>query len=337
MVSDESTRLKSFRLRQGGKRSQALGKVAHKQVKRFVELTGTPAPNGLLDLWGQMWFLDAGERLGRTFTAFRERWFNVGYDGFSISPNSTAQVQIQERLKDVCLTIKAEDWFDVKKPIVNTLYVELPPRVRKMYADMEKELFMQLEEHSIEAFNAAAKSQKLLQIASGAVYVGEDKTNKQWKEVHNEKIEALRGVIEEAAGAPVLVAYHFISDLARLKKAFPHGRQLDANPQTLDDWNAGKIPILFAHPQSAGHGLNMQDGGNILVFFSHSWSLEDRLQIVERIGPVRQMQAGHNRPVFIHNIVARNTIDESVIERIDAKREVQDILLDALRSRNPQE
>lgn len=333
VVADESTRLKSFRLRQGGKRSQALGKVAHTKIKRFVELTGTPAPNGLLDLWGQIWMLDAGQRLGRTFTAFKDRWFQSSYDGYGCTPRDNAQDEIQELLSDICLTIDAKDWFDLDEPIVNNLYIDLPPRVRNLYADMEKEMFMSFEGHEVEAFNAAARTQKLLQIASGAVYTGavEDQPTRLWKEIHNAKIEALEGIISEAAGAPVIVAYHFKSDLARIKAAFPKALTLDANPHTITDWNAGRIPILLAHPQSAGHGLNLQDGGNILVFFSHNWSLEDRLQIIERIGPVRQKQSGHNRPVFIHNIIARDTVDEMVIERVNTKREVQDLLLEAMK------
>lgn len=189
-------------------------------------------------------------------------------------------------------------------------------------------MFTQIASQDIEAFNAASKTMKCLQLASGAIYT-DDKGN--WTEVHDAKIQALESVINEAAGMPVLVAYHFKSDLARLLKAFPKGRHLDAAPQTISDWNTGKIPVLFAHPASAGHGLNLQDGGNILVFFSHWWDLEQYQQIVERIGPTRQVQAGHNRPVFIYNIVAVGTTDELVIERRDSKRAVQDILLDAMK------
>jgi len=195
---------------------------------------------------------------------------------------------------------------------------------------MEKRMFMELEGIEVEAFNAAARTIKCLQIANGAAYVDD---SQNWREVHDEKLQALEDVIEEASGAPVLVAYHFKSDLARLKHTFPKGRMLDANPQTIADWNKGLIPILFAHPQSAGHGLNLQDGGNILVYFGHWWNLEERLQILERIGPVRQMQAGHNRPVFIHNIIARDTVDELVIDRIESKKEVQDLLLEAMKKR----
>lgn len=331
IVADESTKLKGFRLRQGTQRARALGRVAHKHAAHFVELTGTPSPNGLQDLWGQAWYLDQGQRLGRTFDAFRQRWFRPSFDGYGIEPLPFAQDQIEDAMRDLCLSLDARDWFDLKEPIVNTIRVELPAKARRLYDDMEKAMFAQIGEHEVEAFNAAAKTMKCLQLANGAAYVGED--GAQWAEVHDVKLQALDEVIEEAAGMPVLVAYHFKSDLARLLKAFPKGRQLDKDPQTLRDWNAGKIPILFAHPASAGHGLNLQDGGNILVFFSVNWNLEEHQQIIERIGPTRQMQAGHDRPVFIHYILARDTVDEIVLARIETKREVQDLLLEALKRR----
>lgn len=330
VVIDEATKLKGFRLKQGAKRAQALARVAHTKAKRFIELTGTPSPNGLADLWGQMWFIDGGVRLGRTYSAFKQRWFQKSHDGYGIVALPHAQAEIQEKLRDVCLTIDAADWFDLEKPIINNIYVDLPVRARKLYRDMEKEMFAEIDGHGVEAFNAASRTIKCLQMANGAVYV-DDKQN--WKETHDEKLQALEDIVEEANGAPVLVAYHFKSDLARLSAAFPKGRQLDADPNTIRDWNAGKIPVLFAHPASAGHGLNLQDGGNILVYFGHWWNLEERLQILERIGPVRQRQAGYKRPVFIHNIIARDTVDELVIERIETKREVQDILLQALKTR----
>lgn len=329
VVADESTKLKSFRLRQGGARAQALGRVAHTRIKRFVELTGTPSPNGLADLWGQAWFLDAGQRLGRTYQAFSGRWFRPHPNGFGSIALPHAQEEIQDRLRDLCLTVDAKDWFDLREPIVNNIYVDLPIKARKHYAEMEKQMFTQLDEHEVEAFGAAARTVKCLQIANGAAYVGDNNT--EWKELHDAKLQALESIVEEAAGAPVLVAYHFKSDLARLLKAFPQGRQLDQDPQTIRDWNAGRIPVLFAHPASAGHGLNLQDGGNTLVYFGHWWNLEERMQILERIGPTRQMQAGHDRPVFVHNIVARDTVDDLVMERVESKREVQDILLAAMK------
>lgn len=331
VVLDESTRVKGFRLRQGTKRAHALAKVAHSHVKKMHLLTGTPSPNGLADLWGQMWFIDGGQRLGRTYSAFRDRWFQKSFDGYGHTPLPHAQAEIQDRLRDVALSVDAADWFDLKAPIVNNIYVDLPPKARQLYNDMEKQMFMELEGSPVEAFTAATRTMKCLQIANGAAYI-DDKQN--WKGIHDEKILALEDVIEEANGAPVLVAYHFKSDLARLLRAFPQGRALDANPTTLREWNEGRIPVLFAHPQSAGHGLNMQHGGNILVFFAHNWNLEDRLQILERIGPTRQMQSGYNRPVFVHNIIARDTVDEMVMERVESKREVQDILLDAMKRRH---
>lgn len=329
VVIDEATKLKGFRLRQGTARAKALGKVSHTKIKRFVELTGTPSPNGLQDLWGQMWFLDAGVRLGRTFDSFKTRWFRPSHDGFGSVALDHAQEEIQNKLRDLCITIDAKDWFDLKDPIVTNIFVDLPIKARKLYQDMEKQMFMQIEEHEVEAFNAAARTVKCLQLANGAAYVGEN--NADFKEIHDAKLLALEEILDEANGMPVLVAYNFKSDLARLKANFSKGRQLDANPQTILDWNAGKIPVLFAHPASAGHGLNLQDGGNILVFFGHDWNLENRLQIIERIGPTRQMQAGHDRPMFIYNIIARDTVDEMVIERVNTKREVQDLLLEAMK------
>ncbi len=335
IVADESTRLKSFRLRQGGKRAQALGRVAHRS-KRFIELTGTPAPNGLQDLWGQAWFLDKGMHLGRTYKAFTDRWFQmvqVGADrhAIQIKPLPFAQEQIEDALQFLCISLDARDYFDISEPIVVPVYVKLPPKARKLYKDMEREMFMLLDGNEVEAFNAASRTIKCLQLANGAAYTDESGA---YSEVHDAKIQALDEIIEEAAGMPVLVAYHFKSDLARLLKAFPKGRALDQNPQTIRDWNAGKIPVLFAHPASAGHGLNLQDGGNILAFFGHWWDLEQYQQIIERIGPTRQLQSGHNRPVFIYHIVAANTVDEIVMARRESKREVQDLLLEAMKRSN---
>jgi hypothetical protein len=637
VVVDEATKLKGFRLRQGTRRAKALARVAHTKIKRIILLTGTPSPNGLQDLWGQMWFVDKGDRLGRTYDAFKQRWFRASHTGFGVEATDQAQEQIQKALGDVCITIDAADWFDLKEPIVNVIKVDLPPAARVLYKNMEKQMFMDLEGSQVEALNAAAKTQKCiaegteiltdsgwkpieqfargdlawdgvewvsvyklachgyksvvdcfgvtmtpdhkvltksgwqtaedinhanacgrfdresvrlpddletrrddaneieaclmgsamrmrrdrnvyrdqfeepqqgreeilrlqapgnapgrlghpwndeasgvlyldsheisvcepigqglaqlwrsgnfrmrnmarifrrflgghgsdlrsesydreegqqrqlrtgqlsvgncsraveqssrecmdrypagpydgsasrpgvrhkvgnspsapqervacsegtrlvydlvnagprhrftvrgkdgkplivhncLQIASGAAYV---EGGPAWKKIHDEKLNALEEILEEAAGMPVLVAYHFKSDLERLLARFPQGRHLDKKPETIDAWNRGEIPIMFAHPASAGHGLNLQDGGNILVFFSISWNLEEHQQIIERNGPVRQLQAGHNRPVFHHFILAADTVDELVLERLQTKREIQDILLRAMR------
>jgi SNF2 family DNA or RNA helicase len=331
VVADESTRLKSFRLGgKGGRRARSIMKIAHTRIKGWTNLTGTPSPNGLVDLWGQAWPLDAGVRLGRTFTAFEQRWFRKGFNGFGFEALPTAREQIEDKLRDLHIAIDPADWFDLKAPIVNVVRVELPDRARRLYRAMEKEMFLAIGNHEIEAFNAASRTIKCLQLANGAIYTdGEGK----WAEVHDAKIQALQSITEEAMGAPVLVAYHFKSDLARLQRAFPYGRVLDANPETIREWNTGKIRLMFAHPMSAGHGINLQDGGNILVFFGHWWSLEEFQQIIERIGPVRQLQAGHDRPVFIHHIVAADTVDELVMARRESKRDVQDLLLEAMKER----
>jgi SNF2 family DNA or RNA helicase len=330
VIADEMSKLKSFRLRQGGRRAAALAKVAHHKVRRFIGLTGTPASNGLQDLWGSVWFIDQGKRLGRTFDSFKQRWFQRSYDGFGSIALPHAQEQIQAALKDVCLTVDLKDYVDIADPVVSNVYVDLPPKARGLYKDMEKQMFMELSGHEVEAFNAAARTIKCLQLASGACIV-DDKGN--WERIHDAKIEALEDIVEEANGAPVLVAYKFKADLARIMSAFPKARQLDSDPTTIKDWNAGRIPLLLAHPASAGHGLNLQDGGNVLVFFGVDWNLEEHMQIIERIGPTRQMQAGHNRVVFIYRIIARDTVDELVLERLDGKREIQDILLSAMKRR----
>lgn len=339
VIADESTKLKGFRLKQGTERAKALARISHVHATGWTNMTGTPSPNGLKDLWGQTWFLDAGVRLGRTFEAFKHRWFRPSWNTpYGIEPLEHAQDQIQKALADICLSLDAKDYFDIRDPIETTIYIDLPPKARALYTEMEKRMFMEIEGHEVEAFNAASRTMKCLQLANGAAYVedvdgDENPRSKKYIEVHDEKIQALEDIVEEAAGMPVLVAYHFRSDLERLRKAFPKGRVLDQNPQTIRDWNAGKIPILFAHPASAGHGLNLQDGGNILAFFGHNWNLEEFLQIIERIGPTRQLQAGYDRAMFIYYIVARDTVDEDVMERRVSKRSVQDILLNALKRR----
>lgn len=331
VVADEATKLKGFRLRQGTQRAKALARVAHTKIKRIILLTGTPSPNGLQDLWGQMWFVDKGDRLGRTFDAFKQRWFRASHTGFGVEATDQAQGEIQAALKDVCITIDAADWFALEEPIINKIMVELPASAKVMYKQMEKQFFMELEGgQQIEALNAAAKSMKLLQIANGAAYLegGQD-----WEKIHDEKLDALEEIIEEAAGMPVLTAYHFKSDLARLKKRFPDGIDLSAKGG-LERAQAGEGRVWFGHPASMGHGVDgLQYHTNIMAFFGYSWSLENYLQFIERIGPTRQLQAGFKRPVFMHMIMAADTVDELVLERLHSKREVQDILMEAMKER----
>lgn len=338
VIPDESTRLKSMRptirtstlgkeyvQNQGAKRGRQLARVAHTHVDRWVNPTGTPAPRGLEDLWGQQWFVDAGARLGRDHGSFKQRWFQAKFDGFGSEPLPFADTQIHDALRDCTLSLRAEDWFDVKKPLVTPVFVDLSPKVRKLYRDMEKEMFAQLEEVGIEAFNSASKTMKCLELAAGFIY-DEDKNAHL---VHDEKLDALESIVQETSGYPLLVQQHWKPDVERILKKFPFARQLKTQKDE-DDWNAGKIRMLVAHAGSCGHGLNLQDGGHILVRYSYWWAREEFDQILERIGPVRQMQSGHNVVVREFRIIARDTLDEDVLVRHATNREVEDVLKEAM-------
>lgn len=350
IISDESRKLKAFRLKQGGAMARALSEMAwNKNIRHFLELTGTPSPNGLKDLWGQLWFLDRGQRLGLTYDAFETRWFAFKRVKDAINAHKThiqaviqpgADAEIHALVRDLCLAIRAKDWFDIREPIYIPVRVELPPAARRHYREMERDLFTQIEGHEIEAFAAAAKSQKLLQIANGAAYLDPDVANdddpraRAFKVVHDAKIEALQSIVEEAEGMPVLVVYNFKSDLARLLKAFPEGRALKSEKDE-DDFKAGLIPQLFVHPKSAGHGIDgFQYATNIIAFFGENWDMELRQQVIERIGPARQMQAGFDREVRVYDIIAEDTIDEDVLLRHESKRSVQELLMDAAKRRH---
>jgi SNF2 family DNA or RNA helicase len=312
VVADESTRLKGYRIKQGGSRARAIGTVAHTQVKHWVNLTGTPAPNGLKDVWGPQWFVDAGRALGLSYDAFLQRWFysapnRSGYS--AILPHAHAQAEIEDLMKPTTLAIDARDWFDIKDPIAVDVWVDLPQRAKEHFGTMSKRFFMDVREGRIMAPTAGVKSLKLMQLANGAVYYDSG----QWSWIHDAKIEALKSIVEEAGGAPVLVAYQWKSDLDRLVDVFPDARVVTSKDKTFEaDWNAGRVQLAFAHPKSAGHGNNWQHGGNILVYFGQDWNYEDFAQILERIGPTRQMQSGYDRPVFVYHILARGTLDQYV-------------------------
>lgn len=334
VVPDESTKIKSYRMTQGGKRSQVLGRYAFTRVREWINLTGTPAPNGLKDLWGQAWFLDKGKRLGVSYSEFERRWFafqRTKDNEYGVTITLPfAQEQIEGALADITLTVRASDFMDLPPLVENVIKVQLPKKAMALYREFKREMYIALTaNHEVEAFNAASLSMKCLQLASGAVYIDGGPT---YTTVHDVKIEALKSVVEEAAGMPVLVSYFFQSDLERILAAIPGSRPLDKNPQTIVDWNAGRIPVMVAQPGSAGHGLNLQDGGNILVYFSSWWDLEKDQQILERIGPTRQKQSGHDRPVFVHRIVAEGTADEAVLLRLTTKASVQDALLESMSS-----
>ncbi|WP_289640584.1 DEAD/DEAH box helicase [Turicimonas muris] len=335
VIADESTRLKSFRTRQGSKRAKALARYSNR-FKRFIALTGTPSPNGLSDLWGQLWFIDQGERLGRSFSAFNSRWFipkQVAANAAAVQwiPKPCAQEQIQKAIADVCLSIKAEDYFELDKPHFVNIEVEMPEKAKEIYETLEKEMFVELTaKTSIEAVNAAAKTVKCLQLANGAVYTDE---LHNWSEVHTAKLDALASIVEEAAGEPLLVTYQFKTDLARIKKAFPQAKEFDKRPETVEAFNQGEIPMLLVHPASAGHGISLQDGSSKLVVFSQWWNLEEYQQVIERIGPMRQLQAGHPRVVTVYHILTKDTVDYVALARKNNKREVQDALLEYLKEK----
>lgn len=330
VIADESVKLKNFRITQGGIRARALGLVAHKQVDRWVNLTGAPAPNGYADLWGQNWFIDCGRRLGKSYEAYKERFFCYATDPninkhAKLVPVEHGTEIIQHLLQDVTITIESKDHFNLPEQFNNVIKIPLPKAILKQYKQLERDFFVKIEGQEIAAFSAAAKSIKCLQAAAGAIYL--QPGSKEWAWLHDAKIDALRDVIEEANGAPVMVSYWWDSDLERLKKAFPQGRELDRKRTTEDAWNRGDIPILFVQPQSAGHGLNLQYGGNIIAFFSLWWDLDPYTQVIERIGPVRQAQAKLDRPVYVHHLVAERTLDEAVYARLQSKDRVQSVLM----------
>jgi SNF2-related domain len=339
VIADELDRLKGFRekshgthlnsARSGasGKRAHSIGRVAHNLTERWINLGGTPAPAGLKDLWGSTWFLDRGERLGRTFTAFKDRWFRLRWSGQGIEPLPFAEKEIHSALSDICLTVDAKDYFDLKEPRINPIKVHLPPKARALYAKLEKEMFVQLESSAkIDALTAAGLTNKCLQLANGALYT----THPQWEEVHNAKLEALESVVSEAAGMPLLVQYSYQSDKQRILKHFKGAIDI-STPKGLAQFKSGSAAMGVAHPDSMGHGIDgLQHVTNQLVRFGHIWKSGATLQMLERIGPMRQFQAGLEREVVIHNIIAEDTLDETVLDSHTRNIGVQDALLAAM-------
>lgn len=326
-VSFQTSKLGKTYIRSGGaKRALAL---AHKAFKasRFIELTGTPASNGLQNLWGQFWYIDGGKRLGKSYSAYEKRWFSVGYDGYSVIPHPHSEKEITSRVADVCLSLHAEDWFDLEKPIERNVFVHLPPKAFSLYKQMETDFFIEVKKHPIESPNTGSMYNRCAQIANGAIYV--DKA-KNYEVIHDEKIKALKTIIEETYNAPMLVVYVYQHELQELKKAFPRAKVLDGKRETIRAWNAGRIPQLLLHAASAGHGLNLQDGGNIVVYYGIDWDLELHEQVLERIGPVRQAQSGHKRNVFVYYILAKDTLDIVKRARLVTKATVQESIRRAI-------
>lgn len=289
-----------------------------KYVDRVVGLTGTPAPNGMLDIWSQYYLLDQGERLFTSFNQYRTRYFEGDYMGFKYTLRPGCFDTIVGKISDITISMKTEDYVDMPEVMFNTIRVRLPAKVMAQYKKFEKTLL--LEDHDIEAVNNGVLTGKLLQLANGSVYDEDGET----VEIHSLKLDALDRVIEEAAGAPVLVAYSFQFDLEKLKKKYPHAEVVGEAPNLQKRWNNGEIQILLAHPASAGHGLNLQYGGCITVWYGLNWSLEYYQQLNKRLH-----RPGQTETVVIHHIVAEGTVDERVMLVLPEKESTQDDLIEA--------
>lgn len=321
VVIDELSSFKSYR----AKRFKSLLSV-RRTVKRIVGLTGTPSSNGLMDLWAQFRLLDLGERLGRYISRYRERYFLPDKRNaqvvFTYKLKPGAEEQIYNAISDITISMKAEDYLDLPPCIHNVVKVALSEREREVYERFRKEMVISLGGEEIDAMNAAALSNKLLQMANGAVY-DDRHTGHQ---IHDRKLDALEDLIEAANGRPVMVCYWFRHDLERIRRRFPTVRELKT-AQDIEDWNAEKIPVALVHPASAGHGLNLQYGGCTLVWFGLTWSLELYQQTNKRLH-----RQGQKNTVVIHHIVADGTIDELVLAALHHKDKTQAALIAAVKA-----
>ena len=319
VVLDESHSFKSA----DSKRFKALKKVSH-QINYITLLSGTPAPNGLLDLWSQQFLIDFGMTLGRTMTAYKQRFFDSDYMGYNYRPKLGAHDDIQRLISPHWLSMMAEDYISLPERIDIVISIPLQPDVFKLYKQFEKDMYTALPDmEEIEALSAATLAGKMLQLANGSVYV-DDKKN--FSIIHEAKLDALQEIVEDNAGEPILVAYNYKHDLIRLKAKFPQAVVLDTGSATVERWNRGEIPMLLTHPQSASLGLNLAEGGCIAVWFGLTWSLESYLQWNARLH-----RQGQTRPVRIIHLVAEKTIDERVMSVIQNKDATQNELLEALK------
>jgi SNF2 family DNA or RNA helicase len=336
-VIDESSSFKSWK----AGRHKALRKLVP-MCKKVIALTGTPIPNGLIDLYPQVYLLDHGARLGKNITAYREAFFNepfrannqvvrgysiVGPDKKDIDKNPSA-IEIMSRVKDLCISMKAEDWLAMPEKIEIVTDIKLPAAIYAQYKAFEKEKVLEMldDQEDVSITSAVALSNKLLQFANGAVYTG--KGNTEWVEVHNEKIEALGEAVEAANGSPMLVFYQFQSDITRIQKHLKSQKPyLMKGTKDIADWNAGKIPFALAHPQSFGHGLNMQAGGHLVTWFGRSWGLEFVLQAIARLWRQGQVSA-----VISNSLACQGTLDYKVLASNADKEHEQNTLMKAVKA-----
>ena len=329
VVVDESSSFKSH----SAKRFKALASVCPR-IDRMVELTGTPSPNGLADLWSQIFLLDAGERLGKRYTQFRERYFQPdkrGADGmvYSYEAKPGTEASILEKISDICISMKAEDYLELPDIVYHEIPVELDKKSAKAYYELEREMVLQLPEDDemISVTSAAALSNKLLQLANGAIY-DEDR---QVHEVHSCKIEAFMELIESLQGKPVLVFYNYQHDRERILTALS-GTKLRVrelkNTQDEDGWNAREIDVLLTHPASSAYGLNLQQGGNHVIWFGLTWNYELYTQANKRLH-----RQGQTDKVIIHHLICSGTRDEDVMQALKKKDDVQNWVMESLKAR----
>lgn len=329
VIVDESSSFKSHK----AKRFKALASVGG-LISRMVELTGTPSPNGLEDLWAQVYLLDGGERLGKRYTQFRERYFQPdrrGPDGmvYSYEAKPGTQESILQKISDICISMKAEDYLQLPDITYHEIPVELDPKAKKAYLELERKMVLELpeDEEEISVASAAALSNKLLQLGNGAIY-DEDR---QYHEIHNCKIEAFLELIESLQGKPALVFYNFQHDRIRMLKALEkmklRVRELKTT-QDEDDWNAGKIDVLLTHPASSAYGLNLQQGGNHVVWFGLTWNYELYTQANKRLH-----RQGQQEKVIVHHLICSGTRDEDVMDALQRKDDVQGWVMQSLKAR----
>ena len=321
VVIDE---LSSFKSHQA-KRFRSLMKV-RPTVKRMVGLTGTPSSNGLMDLWAEFRLLDMGKRLGRFITHYRDEFFRPdkrnGQVIFSYKPKDGAEEEIYRRISDITISMKSTDFLQMPECVINEVEVSLSDKEMKMYDGLKKDLVLAIANKEIDAVNAGALSNKLSQMANGAVY----DVDKNYIEIHDRKLDALEDLIEQANGKPVLVAYWFKHDLERIKKRFTV-REIKTS-KDIADWNNGSIPVAVIHPASAGHGLNIQEGGSTLIWFGLTWSLELYLQTNARLW----RQGQKSKTVVIHHIITKGTTDERIMKALRTKETTQEALMDAVKA-----
>ena len=316
VVLDESSSFKN----PSSQRFKALRKI-RPQLRRVIELTGTPSPNGLMDLWPQIWLLDMGERLGRTLGSYRSEFFTAGrrngavvYDWIA---RPGARQRISKRLADISMSMQASDYLNMPDVIDGGLTLALPPDEMRDYQAFQKEQLMQLDNTDIEAVTAAALTNKLLQCTGGALY--DDQHN--WHEVSTAKLEALQDIVD-STDESVLIYYQYQSEKDRILKMLPDAVTFTGEPELLESWNAGKIRLMLAHPASVAYGLNMQAGGHIIVWYTPTWNLELYMQANARLH-----RQGQTKPVVIYHLIAAGTIDERVMQALNCKNGSQAALL----------